>query len=53
MENLRSAAPFPREIVIERKPKVIGQAKKYQVETVFWADESNLDTGNVGAAVID
>lgn len=49
VENLGSAAPFPGEIVIERKEKAIEQAKEYQVGTVFWADGSKLDTGNVGA----
>ena len=51
VENLGSAAPFPGEIVIEKKEKAIKQAKKYQVGTVVWTDGSKLDTGNVGAAV--
>ena len=51
VENLGPAAPFPGEIVIEKKEKAIKQAKKYQVGTVVWTDGSKLDTGNVGAAV--
>ena len=51
VENLRSAAPFPGDTVIERKEKAIEQAKKSQVGTVFWTGRSKLDTGNVRAAV--
>lgn len=50
VEVSEPASGFAGSIIIEKK-KALEEAKRCQTGAVMWADDSELDQGNVGAAV--